>query len=120
MSMEIGTGIGAGNAEVVQMMSKQTINGEQQIYNQIKSAGSQKEQLKKVANEFESLFVTKMLTIMDSTVDKSGGIFGEKQPYLDTFKSFVFQEMGRDISNNPRTSIGMAQQIYNQMERYVN
>lgn len=108
-----------GNADVVQMMSKQTINGEQEIYNKIKSAGSQKEQLKKVASEFESMFVTKMLTIMDSTVDKSGGIFGEKQPYLDTFKSFIFQEMGRDISNNPRTSIGMAQQIYSQMEKFV-
>ena len=112
-------GISAGNTEVVEMMSRQTINGEQQIYNQIKSAGSQKEQLKKVANEFESMFVTKMLSIMDSTVDKSGGIFDEKQPYVDTFKSFIFQEMGRDISNNPRTSIGMAQQIYSQMEKFV-
>ena len=116
MNMNISA---AGNQEIVQMMSKQTINSEQQIYNQIKSAGSQKEQLKKVANEFESMFVTKMLTFMDSTVDKSGGIFDEKQPYVDTFKSFIFQEMGRDISNNPRTSIGMAQQIYSQMEKFV-
>ena len=46
-------------------------------------------------------------------------IFDEKQPYVDTFKSFIFQEMGRDISNNPRTSIGMAQQIYSQMEKFV-
>ena len=116
MNMNISA---AGNQELVQMMSKQTINGEQQIYNQIKSAGSQKEQLKKVANEFESLFVTKMLSIMDSTVDKSGGIFDEKQPNVDTFKSFIFQEMGRDIASNPRTSIGMAQQIYSQMEKFV-
>ncbi len=115
MSINITT----ADTDAIQMMSKQTINGEQEIYNKIKSAGNKKEQLDKVSKEFESLFVTKMLSVMDNTVDKTGGIFGEKQPYLDTFKSFIFQEMGRDIANNPRTSIGLAKQIYTQMEKYV-
>jgi len=33
---------------------------------------SHKEQLKKVATEFESIFVAKMLNEMDKTVDKEG------------------------------------------------
>ncbi len=107
------------DTNTLQMMSKETINSEQEIYNRIKSAGSEKEQLEKVSKEFESMFITKMLSLMDSTVDRSDGLFNEKQPYVDTFKSFVFQEMGRDMAENPRTSIGLAKQIYTQMEKYV-
>ncbi len=107
------------DTNTLQMMSKQTINSEQEVYNRIKSAGSEKAQLEQVSKEFESMFVTKMLSLMDSTVDRSGGIFGEKQPYTDMFKSYVFQQMGRDMTNNPRTSIGLAKQIYSQMEKYT-
>ena len=96
-----------------------TINSDQVLYNRIKESGDSKAQLKKAAEEFEAIFITKMLTEMDKTVDKEGGLFGEKNQYEDTFKSIVYQQIGHDIASNPRTSLGMAQQIYRQMEKYV-
>ena len=96
-----------------------TINSEQALYNQIKGAGGQKEQLKKAAEEFESVFITKMLSEMDKTVDRSDSIFGDKSEYVDTFKSIVYQQVGHDLATNSRTSIGIAEQIYRQMEKYV-
>ena len=96
----------------------QTVNSDQVLYNKIKE-GNSKEQLKKVATEFESIFITKMLSEMDKTVDRSDGFLENKAPYLDTFKSIIYQQMGRDIANNPRTTFGFAEQIYKQMEKYV-
>ena len=96
-----------------------TINSDQILYNRIKEAGDSKAQLQKAAEEFEAIFITKMLTEMDKTVDREGGLFGEKSQYVDTFKSIVYQQIGHDIASNPHTSMGMAQQIYKQMERYV-
>lgn len=89
---------------------------ENAILNQIKKSGTSKEQLHKAAAEFESVFVTKMLTLMDSTVDKEGGVFGDEGNFLKNFKSFMFDQMGRDIAKNSRTSFGFAAQIYKQME----
>ena len=96
-----------------------TVNSDQVLYNRIKEAGDSKAQLKKAAIEFESIFITKMLSEMDRTVDREGGIFGEKSPYEDTFKSIVYQQMGHDLASNPRTTFGLADQIYRQMEKYV-
>jgi Rod binding domain-containing protein len=97
----------------------QVVNSDQVLYNRIKEAGDSKEQLKKAAEEFESIFITKMLSQMDKTVDREGGIFGSETQYTDTFKSIVYQQMGHDIASNPRTTFGMAEQIYKQMEKYV-
>lgn len=99
-------------------IDSQAVSGEQQILNSIKNAGTTKEQLKKVATEFEAVFVTKMLSTMDKTVDKEGGFFGGESKYLDNFKSYMFNEMGRDIASKPHSSIGFAKQIYEQMEKY--
>lgn len=101
------------------MGNQKVINREQQVLNDVKNTKSGKAQLKKIANEFESMFITKMLSLMDKTVEKEGGLFGEKSQYTDTFKSVVFEEMGRDLAKNERTSFGFAKQIYEQMERYV-
>ena len=101
------------------LQNAQTVNSDQVLYNRIKEAGDSKEQLRKAATEFESIFITKMLSEMDKTVDREGGLFGKETQYVDTFKSIVYQQMGRDIANNPRTSFGFADQIYRQMERYV-
>ena len=98
----------------------QTVNSDQVLYNRIKESGDSKEQLIKAATEFESIFVTKMLSEMDKTVDHENGLFGKESQYVDTFKSIVYQQMGRDIANNPRTSFGFANQIYRQMEKYAN
>lgn len=98
-----------------------TVNADQELYNQIKNSGDEKTQLKKVAQEFESIFITKMLEEMDKTVDREeDGLFGNDHQYEDTFKSIVFQQMGRDLASNPRTTFGFADQIYRQMEHLVN
>ena len=97
----------------------QVVNSDQVLYNRIKESGDSKAQLQKAAEEFESIFITKMLQEMDKTVDKTDSIFGEKSPYVDTFKSIVYQQMAHDMASNPRSSIGLADQIYKQMEKYV-
>ncbi len=99
--------------------NKGLINNEQYTLNSIKGAGNQKAQLKKVGEEFETLFLTKMMQTMDKTVDREGGLLGEESKYVDTFKNHVFQEVGRQMAKNPHTSVGIASQIYKQMERYV-
>lgn len=101
------------------LKNAQTVNSDQVLYNRIKESGDSKEQLKKAAEEFEAIFVTKMLSQMDKTVDRENGLFGKESQYVDTFKSIVYQQMGHDIASNPRTSLGFAQQIYRQMEKYV-
>lgn len=82
------------------------------------SSKSEKEQLKKVAGEFESIFIAKMLTEMDKTVDKEGSLFQETK-YLDNLKSFMYNQIAREISSNPHTSIGVAKQLYTQLEKTV-
>lgn len=101
------------------IMPSETINGDQQIVNRIKESGSGKEQLKKVAKEFEAVFISKMFSLMDKTVDRECGIFGEETKYLDNFKSYMYNELGRELANNPHSTFGFAKQIYEQMERYV-
>ena len=95
----------------------QPTSAEIQVFNQIKKSGNQKEQLKKVSSEFEAVFVTKMITLLDKTVEKEEGVFGQEGNFLKNFKSFMFTEMGRDIAHNPKTSFGFAEQIYKQMEK---
>lgn len=101
------------------MIDTQPTSSETEIYNQIRRSGDKKEQLKKVSSEFESIFVTKMISLMDQTVDKEGGIFGGEGKFLSTFKSYMFNELGRQIAKNPQTSVGFASQIYKQMEKTV-
>ena len=97
-----------------------TVNSDQELYNRIKNSGSEKTQLRKAATEFESIFITKMLSEMDKTVDKEkDGLFGNDNKYEEAFKSIMFQQMGRDLANNPRTTFGFADQIYRQMEKFV-
>ena len=79
---------------------------------------SKKEQLQKVATEFESIFVAKMLNELDKTVDKSGSLFQETK-YLDNLKSFMYNGIAREIASNPNTSLGVAKQLYTQLEKTV-
>jgi Rod binding domain-containing protein len=95
------------------------INPDQQITNQIKSNKSGKAELSKVSKEFESIFISKMFSVMDESVDREGGIFGEETKYMDNFKSYMYNEMGRQLANNPHSTFGFAKQIYSQMEKFV-
>lgn len=98
-------------------LSPDIINDSAQTLGKIKLDQNKHSQLKKVTQEFEAIFVTKMLTLMDKTVDKESGIFGDENKYMDTFKSHIFNEMGRQIAMNPTTSFGFAKQMYEQMEK---
>jgi Rod binding domain-containing protein len=82
------------------------------------SSKSGKEQLDKISKEFESIFVAKMLNELDKTVDKEGSLFQESK-YLDNLKSFMYNDIARSIANNPQTSIGIAKQMYTQLEKTV-
>lgn len=101
------------------VMPSETINPDQQILNGIKDTGTGKGQLKKVAKEFEAIFISKMFSLMDQTVDREGGIFGEETKYFDTFKSYMYNELGRELASNPHSTFGFAKQIYEQMEKFV-
>ena len=79
---------------------------------------TEKEQLDKISKEFESIFVAKMLNELDKTVDKEGSLFQESK-YLDNLKSFMYNDIARSIANNPQTSIGIAKQMYTQLEKTV-
>jgi|GEM_PF-848000 len=79
---------------------------------------SGKEQLKKVSREFEAIFVAKMLETLDKTVDREGSLF-EDTKFQDTFKSIMYTDIGRQVANNPHSSIGLAKQLYQQMERSI-
>lgn len=98
-------------------LSPDVINIDVQTLDNVKRLKSQKAQLKKVSTEFEAIFITKMLNEMDKTVDKEGGIFGSDNKYMDKFKSFIFNEVGRQIAHNPNSTVGFAKQIYSQMEK---
>lgn len=99
--------------------TSQVISGEQQVFNQIKNSGTSKEQLKKVSSEFEAIFISKMFSMLDQTVDREGGILGEETKHLEKFKSYMYNELGRQLASNPHSSFGFAKQIYTQMEKFV-
>jgi Rod binding domain-containing protein len=101
------------------VMPDNVINADQQVFNRIKDSSSGKEQLKKVAKEFESIFISKMFSLLDKTVDREGGILGNETKYFDNLKSYMYNEMGRELANKPSSSFGFAKQIYEQMEKYV-
>lgn len=86
------------------VMPNDTANVEQQVINRIKENKSQKNQLKETAKEFEAIFIAKMFSLMDETVDREGGIFGEDTKYYDTFKSYMYNQMGRQLANNPHST----------------
>lgn len=106
------------NIQIQNSIDLATQNSEVQMFNNIKQAGSEKEQLKKVTKEFEAIFITKLLNTMEKTVDKEGSLFSEGK-YMQNFKSIVFNELGRQISQSPNSNVGFANKMYAQMEKFV-
>ena len=60
----------------------QTVNSDQVLYNRIKESGDSKEQLRKAATEFESIFVTKMLSEMIKRLIMRTGFLAKKVSML--------------------------------------
>ena len=75
---------------------------------------SDKEKLKKTAQEFEAVFISQLLNEMDKTIEKSGYLSGGKVE--NTFKSMMNQYVAKDIASNPKNNCGIASQIYKQLE----
>lgn len=72
------------------------------------------DKLKKAASEFEAVFVKQLMDIMDSTVEKSDFLSGGNAE--ETFKSMLNEQMATNISSNPASSFGLAEQVYRQMK----
>jgi len=83
-----------------------------------KGSKTEKEKLDKVSKEFESIFIAKMLDELDKTVDKEGSLFQESK-YLDNLKSFMYNDIARSIANDPRNNLGIAKQLYSQLEKTI-
>lgn len=89
-----------------------------EIENIRKGSKTQKEKLMATAQEFESIFISKMLTELDKTVDKEGSLFQESK-YLDNFKSFMYNDVARTIAKDPNNNLGIAKQMYTQLEKTI-
>lgn len=72
------------------------------------------EDLKKVASDFEAVFIRQFLDTMDSTVQKSEFMHGGSAE--DTFKGMLNEQLAINIASDPGTSFGFAEQIYRQMK----
>jgi len=75
------------------------------------------EKLKKTASEFEAVFVTQFLEILNSTVERSEEFSGGRGEEM--FRSMMNEEVAKNIASNPKTSFGFAQQVYQQMKDRV-
>lgn len=75
------------------------------------------EELKKAAQDFESVFVNQFLETISSTVEKSEDFSGGRGEEM--FKSMLNGELAKNISSNSQTSFGFAKQVYEQMKNKV-
>jgi Rod binding domain-containing protein len=72
------------------------------------------EKLKKTAEDFESVFVNKLLETLDSTVERSEEFSGGRGEEM--FRSMMYGEISKNIASNSHSSFGFAKQIYEQMK----
>jgi len=75
------------------------------------------DKLKKSAQDFESVFLTQFMETLNSTVEKSEEFSGGQGEEM--FRSMLNGEFAKNISSSPQTSLGFAQQIYQQMKNRV-
>jgi len=76
------------------------------------------ERLKQTAEDFEAVFITKMFDIMDQTISRGEGIISQGKE-AKVFRTFMHQELAKQIASNPETSFGLAKQMYEQMKDLV-
>jgi len=72
------------------------------------------EKLKKTAQDFEAVFLNKFLETINSTVERSEEFSGGRGEEM--FRSMMNEEIAKNIASTPQTSLGFAQQIYEQMK----
>lgn len=78
---------------------------------------SDKEKLKKTAQEFEAVFISQLLNTMQSTVEKTGFMSGG--PVESKFRTMMNQYVAQDMAKSPTSNFGLAKQIYEQMKNMV-
>jgi peptidoglycan hydrolase FlgJ len=73
------------------------------------------EELKKVAKEFESIFMKQVFSALDKTVDRSNSLLNGG-PGEDTFRDMLYDSISGDMSKpNSTCGLGLAEAIYKQM-----
>ena len=75
------------------------------------------EKLKKTTQDFEAVFLTKFLEVLNSTLERSEEFSGGRGEEM--FRSMLNEEIANSIASNPQTSFGFAKQIYEQMKNRV-
>ena len=75
----------------------------------------EKKRLRQVSEDFEALMINQMLKEMRKTVDKSGLIDGGMAEQI--FEDMLYDEYAKEFSKTK--TFGLADIIYNQMEKYV-
>ncbi len=77
---------------------------------------SNEAKLQEAAQGFEAIFVTKLLSQMNNSSMNNGGFIGNSNSEK-TFKSMLFQEIGKEVAKT--SSFGIADAIYNQLKDSV-
>ena len=76
---------------------------------------AEKKRLRQVSEDFEALMINQMLKEMRKTVNKSGLIDGGMAEQI--FEDMLYDEYAKEFSKTK--TFGLADIIYNQMEKYV-
>ncbi len=71
--------------------------------------------MRQVSEDFEALMINQMLKEMRKTVDKSGLADGGMAERI--FEDMLYDEYAKEFSKTK--TFGLADIIYNQMERYI-
>ncbi|KLI13507.1 rod-binding protein [Brachyspira hyodysenteriae] len=75
----------------------------------------EKKRLRQVSEDFEALMINQMLKEMRKTVNKTGLIDGGMAEQI--FEDMLYDEYAKEFSKTK--TFGLADIIYNQMEKYV-
>jgi Rod binding domain-containing protein len=107
--------ISASNSIQPPMASIQRLSAKQThaLFENPETAGQRK--LKKVANDFEAVFVQQLIDAMDKTVDREDSLLGGGEAEK-TFRGMLNQQMAINIAQSSSTGggFGMARNVFEQ------
>ncbi|MBI4979902.1 MAG: rod-binding protein [Spirochaetes bacterium] len=107
--------INVQNTLVDNPMEKSVMDSAQRTASKGNPRGAERERLKKVAGEMESIFVKKMLDAMRASVHKEKFIDGGMAE--DIFQDMLYDKYAETMSKTK--SFGIADMITKQLERYI-